>query len=236
MKTCSVSCVKEHKIKFDCRGVRGVPSAPEAAEKNEKYSEELFMKDYNFLEAVNAFAGKTEQLERSSVPAEDGKTKRSVLFKKIQRIAKLKELRLLPGTFTRSKRNRTHLIQNGVKDKEAETETETPEQKSTRLARIAWTVDLVDYSSNRVLETRFDVPDDVEFQNLLNDRVQSAHLRLETRENSENSKEKWQEIPRDRWTKTLAQILVGGRIFEYPQIGIVLRSEERGSESEDFIE
>ena len=147
-------------------------------------------------------------------------------FKKIQRLAKLTELRLLPEGFSRSKRNRTHISdtcdseRNIVVDPE-EKDQDEPEKKSSRRARVSWTIDLVEYPSGKLMETRLDVLDDTRFSSLLIgiSGLKSVYLRNETRHHQSDS-EKWRLIPKDVWEKSVAQVLVGGRIFEYPQIGI----------------
>lgn len=226
-RTCSVKCVREHKIKFGCSGLRPVPTAPERYVGGAKYNEEMFVKDYAFLEEVNAYA---DQTERKIIPEDSARKTKSAEFKKIQRMAKLAELRLLPSTFTRSKQNRTHVIseRESIESKEDQDEVvleELPEKKSARLGRIAWTVDLVDFEGGRLLDTLFEVSDETEFRSLLHKRTSRAFLRNETRN---QGVEKWREIPVGMWGKSLGQVLVGGRFFEYPQIGL----EQDGLEKE----
>ncbi len=223
-----MKCVREHKVKFGCSGLRPVPTAPERCVGGAKYNEEMFVKDYAFLEEVNAYA---DQTERKIITEDSERKAKSAEFKKIQRMAKLAELRLLPSTFTRSKRNRTHIIsvQESIECKEKEEDgtvfEELPEKKSARLGRIAWTVDLVDFEGGRLLDTLFEVSDETEFRSLLRNRTKRAFLRNETKN---QGVEKWREIPVGMWGKSLGQVLVGGRFFEYPQIG--LEQEALGEE------
>ena len=89
-----MQCVKDHKIEYECDGLKDVPTAPEASNGPEKYTEALFLKDYNFLENVSSYADQLERErvkisvksscndDKSSVEAE-GKRRRVLEFKKI---------------------------------------------------------------------------------------------------------------------------------------------------------
>lgn len=234
-RTCRLECVKKHKEQFGCSGLKGkvIPCVPESGVPGEKYSEELFVKDYGFLESINDQISKLESENpgKKNEPRDKLATEKLAHFKKIQKVAKLAELRMLPTGFSRSKVNRTHFIE---RDSGEETTTsEAPERKSSRMARIAWTLDFVDYDSCKLLETVFDIPDDTKLEILLAETlrkpVQAVYLRNETR-NGKEATEKWRAIGKEEWRKTVAQILTGGRCFEYPQFGICFDSEDVGSD------
>ena len=101
-------------------------------------------------------------------------------------MSKLAELRMLPTGFSRSKQNRTHFIETAETAENTENETEAPVAKSSRIARIAWTVDFLDLDTCKVIETFFDIPDDTKLEDLLrriscNKCVKAVYLRNETR-------------------------------------------------------
>ena len=223
-RTCCLECVKKHKEQFGCTGVKRIPSAPVACETGEKYNEELFGKDYSFLEAINAQIGKFESEAPQKETGERGGGRdsgRLAHFKKIQKVSKLAELRMLPAGFSRCKLNRTHFIEQ--KQEAENCPANVPEKKSSRLARIAWTIDFIEYGTCKTIETVFDIPDDTKLGVLLGETlrkpIQSVHLKNETRLGKEIGG-KWREIGKEELTRTIAQILVGGRCFEYPQFGI----------------
>jgi hypothetical protein len=243
-------CVKDHKSKYKCDGFKGIPTAPEASYGPEKYSETLFVKDYNFLESVSSYA---DQLERERAQSNfkneddnfvliDGDKRKKVLeFKKIQKVGKLAELRLLPSEFSRSRKNRTHLVGaadlekkiggEGVVGLEGEGEVK-PETKSSRRGKIFWTLDFVEYSNGRLIETIFDVSDETKVRDLFIfdvsdetkvrdlfvDDDQKIYLKNETKKMGEVKK--WKEIKGVDFDKTLAQVLIGAHIFEYPIVAI----------------
>lgn len=237
-RTCSLKCVKEHKEKFDCKGLNGRPVTP-IAQTTEKYCEDLFMKDYAFLEGISSYTDKL-QLEHSNagdpeveIKSEDGENLNKMKeFRKIMRVGKLTEFRALPKEFTRAKRNRTRLItdekaKNILNEEECEgEEIEAPEKKSSRSGKIAWSIDFVDYCNGSLMETIHNVPDDKEFRSIIPDRyagrIKRSFLRNETRTRTRDDGEsKWREIEMVEG-KSLGKVLVGGRFFEYPQIGLEL--------------
>ena len=108
---------------------------------------------------------------------------------------------------------------------------EKPEKKTSRRARIAWTLDFLNHDTCKLIETIFDIPDDTKFETILNatfpnPRIQTIYLRNETRLGLSKETGKRREIRRDEWSKTIAQILVGGRCFEYPQFEICYEESE----------
>lgn len=225
-RTCSLKCVKDHKNKYECDGLKGIPTAPEAADGPEKYTEALFMKDYNFLENVSSY---TDQLERErislkeerSVAIDEGKRKRILEFKKIQKVGKLAELRLLPSEFSRSKKNQTHLVDLvGVANGTENRCEEEPERKSSRRGKVSWTLDFVEYDNCRLIETVFDISDDTLIKDLISKNVEKVYLKNETRS---KDVEKWKEIKET--DRTLAQVLNGAHVFEYPILAIVYEAE-----------
>lgn len=223
-----MQCVKNHKIKFDCGGLKDFPTAPEASNGSEKYTEALFLKDYKFLENISSYADQLEREQRVKTRVEssceddnkspveaEGKRRRVLEFKKIQKVGKLAELRLLPNEFSRSKRNRTHLV-GAVPKKEIENECEgEPEKKSSRRGRICWTLDFVEYENCRLIETVFDISDETLIRDLLpnSKNINMIYLKNETRV---KEVAKWKEIGDSDWDKTLAQVLIGAHVFEYP--------------------
>ena len=241
-RTCCLACVKKHKELFGCSGLKAIPSAPEAVETGGKYNEKLFVKDYNFLEAINTQISKLEEekVEKRSGKAADTRDPvKLALFKKIQKASKLAELRMLPTGFSRSKQNRTHFIETAETAENTENETEIPVAKSSRMARIAWTIDFLDLDTCKVIETLFDIPDDTKLEDLLrrincNKSVKAVYLRNETRLGRPTEKKR--EIGKEKWNRTIAQILIGGRCFEYPQFEISYESEnENGKEDEKDV-
>lgn len=221
-RTCSLICVKLHKEKFDCNGLLRIPSAPESVPKGSKYNEELFVKDYNFLESLNNQITKLESSnpEKSRAPETTRDPEKIKLFKKIQKVSKLSELRMLPEGFTRSKRNRSHLIDQSTKKDEYDNKDE-PECKSSRISKISWTIDFIHHPTCKELVTLYDIPDDTPLKTLLTSStfktkpIRNIYLKNESRS---GKGEKWREIV--EINKTIGQILVGGRCFEYPQFGI----------------
>lgn len=229
-------CVKDHKSKYKCDGFKGIPTAPEASYGPEKYSETLFVKDYNFLESVSSYA---DQLERERAQSNfkneddnfvliDGDKRKKVLeFKKIQKVGKLAGLRLLPSEFSRSRKNRTHLVGAADLEKKIGGEGEVglegegevkPETKSSRRGKIFWTLDFVEYSNGRLIETVFDVSDETKVRDLFVNDDQKIYLKNETKKMGEVKK--WKEIKGVDLDKTLAQVLIGAHIFEYPIVAI----------------
>lgn len=239
-RTCCLACVKKHKEQFGCSGLKSIPSAPEAVETGEKYNEELFVKDYNFLEAINTQISKLEEEKsdkRSGKVADMKDPVKLALFKKIQKVSKLAELRMLPTGFSRSKQNRTHFIET-VERETADNETEAPVAKSSRIARIAWTIDFLDLDTCKVIKTLFDIPDDVKLEDLLrriscNKSVKAVYLRNETRLGRPT--EKRREIKKEEWNKTIAQIFIGGRCFEYPQFEIIYESGNENEKEDEKV-
>lgn len=226
-RTCSLKCVKDHKLKFECSGLRHRPVAPEY--ESVKYNEDMFLKDYKFLEGVNEYTGQLEACKDSGAPSESEDRKmRGLEFKRIQKVAKLAELRMLPEAFSRCKRNQTHFVKSVDEGKDSGDLDGKPEKRSTRLGRIAWTIDFVEYDTCKLHETRHEISDETEFGCLIPGSVKRVFLRNETRL---RGIEKWREVGREMWGKTLGQVLVGGRFFEYPQIG--LEEVEMKAELED---
>lgn len=229
-RTCSLACVREHKVKFACEGLKGRPTAPEAALGPEKYSEDLFLKDYAFLENVGMYAGQLEHTAKTVKNTDDGddvkRKERVAEFKKIQKVGKLAELRMLPASFSRSKNNRTHLIRKSETNEDANSINDqfntAPDQQSSRMARIAWTLDLVHYDTGRMIETKFDVADDTILSELFAENIKRVFLRNETKT---SGTEKWREVTDDWRLKRLKQVLVGARCFEYPIFGVEYKNE-----------
>lgn len=227
-RTCSLACVREHKVKFDCEGLKGRPTAPEASHGPEKYSQDLFMKDYAFLEGVSTYTGQLEHNE-PKIDAGDVRKEKTAEFKKIQKVAKMMELRMLPSEFSRSKKNRTHLIVKDVNsivhldDKTStsviEQQTEMPEIKTSRMAKISWTLDLVHYDNGKLIETKFGIEDDLLLSEIIPETATKLFLRNETKM---KGADKWREVSSDAsWRqKRLGQVLVGARCFEYPILGL----------------
>ena len=221
-----MKCVKEHKIEYDCDGLKGIPTAPVAGDGAEKYTEALFMKDYNFLENVSTYAGALErEREREQTTmnkmeqVSESRKKKILEFKRIQKVGKLAELRLLPCEFSRSRKNRTHLVMAESKESERDDvpddEDMIPEQKSSRKGKISWTVDFVDHDTDTLIETKFDIDDSTPLRDLIPANVKTVYLKNETRVKGTG---KWKEVEGER---TLAQVLVGARVFEYPILALI---------------
>jgi hypothetical protein len=226
-RTCSLACVRAHKIKYECSGLKGVPTSPVAADTGVKYSEDLFFKDYNFLESVCSYtsnlSSKTPSLDSpvendALSRCEDSVVEpRQRVFKRIQRIGKLAELVALPATFSRSKQNRTRLVSSGANKESVSEESElVPEEKSARRARISWTIDLLDFKSRRVLETLSSVTDDAILSDLVSKWCPKRVCILN--ETRTRGIAKWREIEKKDWSRSLSFILIGARCIEYPRI------------------
>ena len=228
-RTCSLTCVREHKQRFNCEGLKSFPRAPPPAPSStEKYSESLFIQDYNFLENICALTSQSDRKitdekqgeERNQKIKSGPRSEKVSLFKRIQKTAKLAELRLLPESFSRSKRNQSHFIEksknshhqnNSLSASEA-----LPEVESSRSGRIAWTLDVVEYEEGHLIETLNDIGDDSKLEDFLPENSIRVFLRNESRQ---QGIEKWKEICEWRG-KSLSTVLINGRCFEYPIIGV----------------
>ena len=211
MRTCSLACVQAHKKESKCPGLKVAPTAPAAAD---KYGEEDFVKDYQFLERVNSYTASTQQQP-------DGKKrdKRALLARKIQQVAKLAEFNLLPETFSRAKANQTRIVRVSKAAKEGES-SEEPESSLSRSQQMIWTVGLVRKSpaesqTQTQAQTIHGVSDSDPLSALLADlSVERIFLRLEGKK--QRSDQKLLEIPRERWNESLYSVLQGSSLIEYP--------------------
>ena len=231
-----MKCVKDHKEIYGCRGLKGRPIAPVAVRGGEKYTEDLFVKDYAFLEGVSTYTGQLEHHSTSfpttnpksklipTDPIESERKTKQIEFKKIQKVAKMAELRLLPPSFSRSKQNTTHLIKLQLLNQSdpSSNDDDQPEKQTTRRGRIAWTIDFIRHDNCALIETRHEITDDTPLHEIIPQKVKRAFLRNESRL---RGIEKWKEIGAEQWGRTLGMVLAGGRCFEYPQIAFEFDEE-----------
>lgn len=188
-----------------CPGLKAAPSAPEATT---NYSEKDFIKDYSFLESVNAF---TEQKREKKSKIVD---KRSQEAQKIKKIAKLDEYNLLPESFTRSKQNQTRIVKYHAK-RTSESEDQVPEAASTRTVQISWSVEFQEKTAKKDILLH-NILDIVSLQSLIQeakiDNIKSLFLKQESTKEHSNPLE----IPSPEWNQSLYSLLQNKKIIEYP--------------------
>lgn len=205
-RTCSLPCVKEHKITTKCPGLKAAPSAPEATT---SYSEQDFVKDYSFLENVNSFTEKKREKKTKIVD------KRSQEAQKIKKIAKLDEYNLLPESFTRSKQNQTRIVKYHAK-KTIQSEDQTPDSASTRTVQISWSVAFQEKDSKNDPILLHNILDTVSLQSLLLEANIANVKSLFLKEESTKERANVSEISSERWNDSLYSLLQNKKIIEYP--------------------
>lgn len=229
MRTCSLPCVREHKKSTGCAGSRLALATPGPMQPSNTYTEQLFLRDYSFLEGMSSYV---ETLESPSNTATEGQAAkgherqsrggRAALFRRIQRLGRLAELHVLPESFSRAKRNQTRIIRV---DGGAREEGETVEERSSRKSRVAWSLDIVRADSldaltdkNADCRTMHNVRDDTRLESLLEGRVTRVFLKNESRQSVAG---RFVEIARTRWTEPLSLVLHNARCVEYPVFVLV---------------
>ncbi len=204
IKTCSLTCVQNHKKESKCPGLRVAPPAPTPT--GAKYDEEAFVQDYRFLEKVNTFA------DAKPVAKVNKRDKRIILARKFQQIAKLAEFHFLPETFSRAKQNQSKIsrITGGLKQ-----ESEGPESGSSRSQQMIWSVDLLAKDSSVPVKTVHNLLDSESLLTVLSElSVKRLFLKLESR--NERLEQSLLEITQEKWSDPLHSVLQGTRLIEYP--------------------
>ena len=216
-ETCSLGCVRGHKARTGCVGLRAVPAAPAAGAPRE-YTEAMFVQDYGFLERVNDFAVRTGDAGGSVRPGRRDPRQRAL--RAVQEAARLKGLQALPGTFRRAVLNRTRLVP--ARGPGAGATEDEVEWGSARKQHVAWTLELLELgvddpaAPDAVLQRRVldDVLDTQSLRALLPDTARRCFVREEER----GAGAAWREIGPERWAWSLARVLEGRCFIEFPSI------------------
>jgi len=177
------------------------------------------MQDYTFLERVNDFADRSnrEGGDGEETPSKGRRDPRQKTLDRIAVVARLKSLQALPGSFSRARANRTHLVRA---DEATSTEDGEPEERSARRQRTAWTIELLELPAEGTFaaftqkQTLHGVLDSRSLATIVPEEATACFVK----EEASGSRATWHEIERRTWGLALSRHLEGRCLIEFPSI------------------